>query len=242
MIAAKWSRGRAHRPRFQRLAFALSLLVALPAGRLVAQSTPRDVVQGYFAAIDGRRWRDAVALLDPEQLGPAREIMLGTLVGWIQQRDRLRRMQRRRRSSGALIPLSYEGTLAEALSRFGDTPLPAIPGVRTLRDLAELPTPEFTARLLEASDLRSVESFRRTAEGSTRRVLGTVAEGDSIAHVLYRSEGPNVRHDDPYHVEVVATVRRGERWHVRRRPGEAGSGSFAFLLMRLDEADEASRR
>jgi hypothetical protein len=224
------------------LAFALPLLVVLPAVRLVAQSTPRDVVQEYFVAIDDRRWSDAVAVLDPEQLGPARENMLGVLVGWIQQRDELRRMRRRRRSSGGLTPLSFDGTLAEALSRFGDTPLPAIPGVRTLRDLAALPTPEFTARLLEASDLRSEEGFRRMAESSTRRILGAVAESDSVAHVLYRSEGPDVRNDDPYHVEVVATVRRGERWYVRRRPGEAGSGSLAFLVMRLEEADEAGRR
>ena len=217
------------------LAVVAPLLAGVPGGRLMAQSSPQTVAQHFFGALEGRRWRDAAALIDPQQLVSYRDETLAMLVALIQQREELRRMPAQ--GSGALVPLSSDGKLdPEALARVGDTPLPAVPGVRTLRDLAALPPAEFLARLLEASDLRSLERSGGRIDSLRRRILGAVAEGDSVAHVVYRLEGAGVRYDDPYHVEGLATVRRGDRWYVRRRHHD-DFGSPSFVMMRLVEPD-----
>ncbi len=220
------------------LALALLLLVATPGGSAVvmAQTSPRAAAHDFLSAIESRRWREAAALVDPEQLAPYREETLAILVAWAQQRDEIRRRPLRR--SGALTALSTEGKLdPQALARVGDTPLPAIRGVRTLRDLAALPPADFLAHVLELADIRSADSPGDLVESSTHRILGAVNESDSVAHVLYRAEDPRVRYDDPYHVEVLATVRRGDRWYVHGSHRGAGFTRLAFLLARLDWLD-----
>ncbi len=203
----------------------------------MAQTSPQAAAHDFLAAMEGRRWREAAALVDPEQLAPYREETLAILVAWAQQRDAMRR--RPLRGSGALTALSTDGKLdPRALARVGGTPVPAIRGVRTLRDLAALPPAEFLAHVAELADMRSADSLSGSVDSSTHRILGAVNESDSVAHVLYRSEGSGVRYDDPYHVEVLAAVRRGDRWYVRRGRGGADDfGSLAAFMMRLEEAD-----
>lgn len=226
-----------------RLAFilTLALLVAAHGVRpMLAQASPQTVARDFFAAIDGRRWREAASLVDPEQLGPYREETLSTLVSYAQRREELRR--RPRRGSGALMPLSIDGKLDTlALARVGDMPFPPSPGVRTLRDLAALPPAEFLARYFEAIDPRSDERMKGGVDWSKVRILGAVTDGDSIGHVLYRSEAPGARYDDPYHVQVLATVRRGDRWYVRASRGGAPFGGLAFLMMRLDDLESGRK-
>jgi len=226
-----------------RLAFTLllALLVATPGVRpMTAQTSPQTVARDFFAAIDGRRWREVAALVDPEQLVPYREETLSMLVALAERREELRRIPRE--SSGALVPLHTDGKLDTlALARVGDMPFPRSPGVRTLRDLAALPPAEFLVRYLEAIDPRSDERMKGGVDWSKLRILGAVADGESVAHVLYRSEAPGARYDDPYHVEVMATVRRGDRWYVRASRGGAPFGGLAFLMMRLDELESGRK-
>ena len=202
----------------------------------MAQSSPKDAAQSFFDAIAERRWHDATALVDPEQLGPYREETLAMLVTWAQQRAAVQEMRRKKEKDGdAMVGWSTDGRLdPQLLSRYGDMPLPIAPGVRTLRDLAALPPAEFMARVFEASDLRSDERLGGVSATFTRRILGAVADGDSTAHVLYRSEGPGVRYEDPLHAELLPTVRRGDRWYVHRSRWEQDFGSLSLVMLRLD--------
>jgi hypothetical protein len=44
-------------------------------------------------------------------------------------------------------------------------------------------------------------------------ILGTVVEGDSLAHVLYRPEAPGSRWRESWHVSVLSLRRAaGARW------------------------------
>jgi ABC-type proline/glycine betaine transport system ATPase subunit len=102
------------------------------------------------------------------------------------------------------------------------------------RDLAALPPVEFLAHILELADIRSA-GRGGFVDSTTHRILGAVNESDSVAHVLYRSAGSHVRYSDPYQVEVLAIVRRGDRWYVRGSHRGAGFTNLAFLITRLDE-------
>ena len=201
----------------------------------MAQTNPQAAAQEFLAAIEGRRWREAAALVDPEQLAPYREETLAILVAWAQQRDEIRKQALR--GGGELTALSTDGKLdPQALARVGDTRLPPTRGVRTLRDLAALSPAEFLAHVLELADIRSI-GRGGFIDPSTHRIFGAVNESDSVAYVLYRAEGPGVRYDDPYYVEVFPTVRRGDRWYVHGSHRGAGFTRLAFLIARLDEQD-----
>jgi len=206
----------------------------------MAQTSPETAARDFFAAIDGRRWREVAALVDPEQLGQYREETLSMLVAYAEHREALRRMPSQ--GSGGLVPLSTDGKLDTlALARVGDMPFPRSPGVRTLRDLAALPPADFLARYFEAIDPRSDERMKVGVDWSNLRILGAVADGDSVAHVLYRSGAPGARYDDPYDVQVLATVRRGDRWYVRASRGGAPIGGLAVLMMRLEDLESGRK-
>jgi hypothetical protein len=161
-------------------------------------------------------------MVDPSSLAEFRERELASLVSWAIHRDAMRRA---RRQGGGSFGWSSDGVLrAEELEQHGDVPLRGFPGAPTLRELAALPADAFGARFLAAC--------RRGP--ATYHVFGHVPEGDDLAHVVYRDEGPGGRYMDSIHVDVLHARRLDGRWFVQLNRDVADG---TWIMLRLDELD-----
>lgn len=167
--------------------------------------------RAFFAAIEAERWDEAARMIDVDSGETFRQRELSVLVRWAERRDSLAAM---RAKGEGMVAFSTDGRLDLALAeKHGRTQLRGAPGIETLADLIALPLPDFLAKSLELTNtphtLPSGELFART-----RRVLGGVGEGEDMAHVLFRTEGPGIRHTDPHQVEVLRLERIDGAWRV----------------------------
>jgi hypothetical protein len=127
----------------------------------VGPTTPAGAARAAFSALEARDWRALAALVDPRALAEFREDFLQPLEQFDSTGER----------ASALNPERELG--------------PSFAGVRSLAALRALPATDLYARDM-AGQWRFVgEAFVRSAR-VTRAVVGTVAEGDSTAHVVYR--------------------------------------------------------
>jgi hypothetical protein len=104
----------------------------------------------------------------------------------------------------------------ERLARVGNEPQRAFPDGVTLAELARLSPRDFLAACMEAGRTAARELSKRARERglidettksspSRRLVIGVQSEGEALAHVLYRWEGPDA---DAHPTRVnVSTVR-----------------------------------
>ena len=104
-------------------------------------------------------------------------------------------------------------------------------------EVAALSPEELFARSLEASTHPIVRGERGDLGRLTYRVIGTVQETDSVAHVLYRSTSPNVSYEDPWHVTVLRLVRRGDQWLVRPDRELIMFTGTSLLFQRMNEEE-----
>lgn len=197
--------------RLSLLAFPSLITAALlPNTALLAQSQPGDAAIAFFNAITAGEWRQAARLVDPDALAEARDGELGMLASWAEVRPDLQRLE-----GGGMQGIAFSGELDMRLVEKHRDLVVNLFGVRTLGEVAALSPEELFARSLEASTHPVIRGERVDLGPLTYRVIGTVQETDSVAHVLYRSTGQNIRYDDPWHVTVVRVVRRGDQWLVR---------------------------
>lgn len=185
--------------RFAAVGFALLAFVGAPAH---AQSgRPADVAAAFFGALERHDWTKAAALVHPGAVERFRRATLIGLVEWA-ERD----------SAEPGLPPGWHrartGVDSAALRRAAAAPAPVLRGVQTVGDIAALPAPELLVRYLEAS-------FGAFHPDITRRVVGSVVESDSIAHVLFRTRwGPGTREGNPWRVDVLQLQRAGGTWRV----------------------------
>ena len=182
----------------------------LPNHRLIAQSTPGDAATAFFNALTAGEWRQAARRVDPDALAEVRNGELGMLASWAEVR-----LDLQRRKDGGMRGIAFSGELDSSLLEKHRDLVVNLFGVRTLGEVAALSPEELFARSLEASTQPVIRGERLHLGPMTYRVIGTVQETDSVAHVLDRSTGPNMRDDDPWHVIVLRVVRRADEWLVR---------------------------
>lgn len=168
----------------------------------------QQVVEQFFRALRDGRWLDAATLVDPAATDLFRERQLAALVSWAQNLEAMKAW--REKAEGGSFGWAANGTVTpEALASTSATTLASVPGLRTLGDLAALPATVFLAKYLEVSNSPTVHGAV-----AARRVLGGIHEGDSVVHVLYRNESPEITYSEPYHVDHLRLKRMGNEWLV----------------------------
>ena len=101
-------------------------------------------------------------------------------------------------------------------AQFDTLQLRGLPQPITLGDLARLPERQFLALVIETE-------FGHTAPNVTRQILGTVLEGDSLAHILYGTRLPAFAPD--------LLTQETETAHLSRDAGEWRIARSMFLAL-----------
>jgi len=170
-----------------------------------------DVARRFLDALSSSDFYGAAAMVSPSAHAAFRETQLSNLTSWAQQRGALNALQRGR-ADGA-VGFSSDGVYRpEDLARVADTPLEAVPGVRTLGEFAALPAAVFLARYLDVSNPLSAVSADAPLERPRYLVLGGVAEGTNIVHVVYRCTSAG--YHDPLYANLLRIVRVEHVWSV----------------------------
>lgn len=197
-------------------------------------SPSSQAAEAFFSALQRARWNAAAALVDPASAADFRDQNLSMLIAWAENRERIQRV---RKAGGGMVAYSSEGTVNTfLLAQFGSTVLRALPGRPTLQQLAESTPAEFVALWLEASDHGIAPDSAGPSGRPTRRILGEVLEGDSVAHVLYRPEAPGYEYTNPHHVEILQLRRLGQEWRVLLR-GVGLDFIDGPIMLHMDEED-----
>jgi hypothetical protein len=192
---------------------------------------PRDVASRFLEALAARRWADAARLLDLEAFGRVRDDFLSRVRRTPADRPLPSVEDLRRQDPGMPREVAeYQiRQMREAQQRLGDPTPYEFAGVKSQTELRRLSIEDAAARWLEARDPRWViprqlEAMNcdppSPAELPTprRRLIGTIAESDSVAYGLYREElqaGAGAPGEGDL-VVIELKLRRG-RWVIQPR-------------------------
>jgi hypothetical protein len=199
-----------------------------------AYASATEVVQAAIAALEGERWADVVSLVRPEVLQRHRDSHLRWLV---ESEQRGPRTPEDLQAEQPWLPREVAAFYAEQDQKHvtgGLSVMRAQWEVASFRELEALSAAEFSARYLAASTpaakLRAalvvshrppadVESAAQAAAPATRRrwtVLGEVAEGTRMAHVVYRERwGDDGADEGGGRVRVTTVDYADGRWWLR---------------------------
>jgi hypothetical protein len=158
-------------------------------------------VERFFGALHDQDWIAAAALVDTEEIGKLRVLSLQHLVSWA------RAGKPTPGNSGPLDIVGFGEADTMMVFLYDTVSVPGLARPITIGQLARLPLRELMVLTL-ASRFRS--------EQSSRRVIGSVAEADSVTHVLVRQlYGSGVTDpSDPYRVDIVHLRLMDGAWRV----------------------------
>lgn len=188
-------------------------------------ATPVETVNEAFAALDRQDWRALARLFTTEWLATIRDQHLGML-GAMQAHSKAAKT-----GSGGGSLAAVQHPVGDFMQQFGSTRVRVFPGSPTVSDLASLSPEDFFVRWQEACTyaslpLRAYGAFwrlfhRETKEGG-RLVLGSVTEGEDMAHVLYRQPGCV----DPWRADVITLKRVEGSWRLQLDEVQWGMDPF----------------
>jgi hypothetical protein len=180
--------------------YLVSTLIAISVGGTAAMSQASrsadkaiDVVKEVFRAYEAGQWNRVAALVHPEGLQRFRTEQLGMAHAWQDAAD----------AEGKRI-----------LQEHGNPSLIGFPRIRTLQELEQLTPTDLYARWLEGHELKPENYDDGRPPVSQRSVLGTVIEGDTLVHVLYRIHTDVGRYGRTNETEVITAKRDGADWRV----------------------------
>jgi hypothetical protein len=184
---------------------AVIALLGLARAAAAQGAAPEEAARGFFAALDGHRWDEAAGYVLPAAARQQRELDLSMRLA------RAAMLAKDRRSGSFAITSS--GTVdPEQLRLYGSTPVRGLRGVRTLAEAAGLPPEAYIARVMEAATVGPPGAV--LARPTKHRLLGVVAENDSVAHAVYRGDGFRGGTVDPATAEILLLRKQEGRWYV----------------------------
>jgi hypothetical protein len=188
--------------------------------------TPVATVTAAFDALERGEWRSLAAMIDPASLAGVREHHLGFLVA-------AHNMPSVAGTGGGSF-VAMQSPSGDALERYGSLRIREIPGSPTIRELTQMSPEDFFVRWQQAC--RHVPLWARGAaalwrlfhreeerdEEKTPVVIGAVAEGDDVAHVVYRQSG----YVDPWRVQLITVKRGSGGWRIELDRFQTGMDPF----------------
>src|SRR6266567_3875588 len=152
-----------------------------------ARPRPTQIVEGAFTAFERQDWDRLASLVHPERLASFQREQVAYIIAWTQSKEA---RARAKRENVGVFMLSYDDTLSpEVVSGVADVKVTAFPGAPTIGELAHLaPTAFFTRWCQAVYGADSRHGLGAMVSHDRREVIGQVFEGDTLAHVLYRSD------------------------------------------------------
>jgi len=153
--------------------------------RVSASPTPVQVVESAFSAFNRHDWEALSGLVHTAVLRSFQQEQLSFFAAWGQSRE----ARARAKSEGlGFIMYSYEDSLpAEVLAQVADIEIPLFSWHPRIGDLARLSPQEFFKEWCRAAYGTPGDNVGAWKGSFERATIGQVFEGDSLAHVLYRT-------------------------------------------------------
>jgi len=191
-----------------------ALLLAFPF-MLASQTRPSDAAQAVFAALKQHDWRQLATLIDPASLEEFREDQLRTFVAWARQKDEIAAANRVHGNWS----LDIHNDLPPAeIAATKDMRVPTLAGSPTIGTLAAESPANFFSRICRAA-YESSHTWGYLGDFRTlkRDVIGELADGDSLAYVLYRREARHIEDntawiDLPGNLKIAPMRARDGHW------------------------------
>lgn len=175
-------------------------------------AAPAIVLQTFFDALDAQAWNMAASLVDERVIVAYRLENLKALIGWARGGAKTYAANGPPDNQDIRFEPVQDTTL---IARYDTLTVPGLGRVITLGQLGRLSPREFAA-------LGFSSHFDRSARGARRHIIGTVLEGDSIAHVLFRTQWtvmgqiglPLQASEVRLYAEVAQLRRIGGEWRI----------------------------
>lgn len=171
--------------------------------------TPATVVGAAFSALASQRWSDVAALVHPEALRQFREEQLHFATEWHDARTSEPVGDTASRAAREYLARQWN----EAMSS-RDPETVGFARVKSLEELRALSPSEIFARWLEGHHPRPQDYPGGVAPTWIRTVVGTIAETDSMAHVVYRVQVNRGGRLAPAEMEVVTLRHSAGAWRI----------------------------
>ena len=186
------------------------MLIVFDTGSVAAQTSPESTLRSFFAAVAARNWSAAADYVDPSASAYSQTSNMWSLVSWARAGAPTAAKAGNRPGGG----ISFSGVRDTSLfSAYDTVSVPGLESLLTLGSLRRMSPSAFMMQLLSAR-------YRRVGPGVEYRLLGTVFEQDSVAHVLYRIawKVPVGELDEPLKVEIAHLRHVGDRWLIALSP------------------------
>lgn len=171
---------------------------------------PATVVRAAFSALASQRWSDVAALVHPEALRQFRQEQLHFATEWHDARTQ-------EPVGDSTDPRAVREYLAKQWNEAMSSRDPETVGfarVKSLEELRALNPSEIFARWLEGHHPRPQDYAGGVAPTWIRTVVGTIAETDSMAHVVYRVQVELGGRLAPAEMEVVTLRHIAGAWRI----------------------------
>ncbi len=204
-----------------------------------ATESPETVVRAYFAALEAERFEDAVGYLEPASVTEFRQYQIEVARAAAEKSAAASEPD----EPGSATQFSpIQQPIPREASVMFTLPLARqFAGIETLDQLQQLGPGEMLLRFLQA---RTPEYQRQQTlrEGRNplpddsippeeRQVLGAVMEGETLAHVVFRSTSAFLRNELPPRLDVVTLRRTDAGWRIVFRVEPPGINPLSYTVV-----------
>ncbi len=168
--------------------------------------TPEDVARAFYDDLRQREWTRAAALMDLPDAGQFRLLVLRNLVGWAMKGSPTFAKER---AAGSRLGIGWGAARDTALlPRYDTVSVITAHDSTTIGALAHLPPDTLVARMLAST-------YGDYGNMTVPIFIGYVTEGDSLAHVVYRTGYVGGLYTPPATQRTLVHLRRvGGSWKL----------------------------
>jgi hypothetical protein len=208
---------------------------ALAPGATAPKRGPAQVAAAAFDAFTRADWEALAALVHPTMLARFQREEMDLIVGWAQEK----RSGSPEMAGGIhvmLHPPDEDSSSVAVGEPLAGVRVPLFPDSATIGQLAGATPAQFFVMWCEAVYGHPADTGWARYNGS-RRILGEVGEGETLAHVLYTG-GP-FQYDDPWRVTRMPLARTEDDWGLLFNDDIGERTILGLRLMMLDHPEIA---
>ena len=212
--------------RWRGLLFTTILAVSPTGERLLSQTQSSEAVNiaaEAIAAYEAKNWRHVAQLTHPQALAEFQSEHLERARGWqhipslVEVPDSIMPPE---------VVKYFDEMRTRVFSEHGNPGLHGFAGVDSLANLERLAPEDLLVSYLEGSDPKPEQYEGRRPPISTRTVLGSITEGDSSTHVVYRLRTDVDGFDGMERIAVLTLRRIESGWRILLNDDIGDSGSI----------------
>lgn len=208
----------------------------LPPGSPRARRTASDAASAAFQALERGDYRAVALLVHPKMLADFQRMQIQQIVMWASTRDQ-------QAQESTMLMVDLETVTDDVIKQFANVRVPIFRDSPTIGQLAAASPVDFFAMWCEVVFGRGAAALlgEPPEEFRPRRIIGEIAEGSALAHVLYEP-GSSFRYDDRWRVTRMPMMRAGDDWGLLLNDDIGERTILGLHLMLLDHPEALEPR